>query len=60
MDWYDLWEGLVPSIRFPELFSFAKDKNITLMKATITEEFHSLFHLPLSLEAYEQFSATAK
>ncbi|TVU31706.1 hypothetical protein EJB05_23404, partial [Eragrostis curvula] len=52
--WHDVWNGLLLSRQFPELFSFAKSKNISVQKALQTELI-SLFHLPLSVEAYNQF-----
>ena len=53
--WTDLWDGHVHSQIFPELFSFAKNKRVTFSKAFHTEPLHTLFLLPLSVEAYNQF-----
>jgi hypothetical protein len=55
--WEDLWLGSVPRLQFPELFSFAKDKNVTLFRASSVQDPYSLFHLPLSAEAFAQLPA---
>ena len=39
----------------PELFSFVKDKFVTVQHVCQSPAFHDLFHLPLSVEAYQQF-----
>jgi len=52
--WDDLWNGHVRKLQFPELYSFAKNKSISLSKALGTVTFHDLFILPVSIEAYNQ------
>ena len=52
--WDDLWNGHVRKLQFPELYSFAKNKSISLSKALGTVTFHDLFSLPVSIEAYNQ------
>jgi hypothetical protein len=52
--WKDLWNGQVREIQFPELYSFAKNKSISLRKAFDSVNFHDLFNLPVSVEAYNQ------
>jgi len=42
------------SQKFPELFSFARDKHIVLAVARAQTPFHNLFHLPLSQQAHSQ------
>lgn len=39
----------------PQLYSFAKEKHVTVHEARRMEHFHNCFHLPLSEEAYNQF-----
>lgn len=53
--WHDLWEGRIRAHHCPELMSFALYKNITLHQVRQADNFSELFHLPLSIEAYEQF-----
>jgi hypothetical protein len=40
---------------YPQLFSYTKDKFITVRLVLELEAREDLFHLPLSIEAYEQF-----
>ena len=51
--WEDLWAGKVPKLVFPELFSFAKQKNISLRNAAEISSLKTLFHLPLSELAFQ-------
>jgi hypothetical protein len=53
--WSDLWNGKVLQLDYPQLFSFAKNKSITVKSVLEFDETHELFHLPLSEEAYLQF-----
>jgi len=46
--WQDMWGNEVLSQKFPELFSFAKKKNIVFVEGHDHTPLHSLFHLPLS------------
>ena len=55
--WEDLWNGSIPKWQFPHLYSFAKKKYITISEAKNTDHFHSLFHLPLSEEAFTQYNS---
>jgi hypothetical protein len=56
--WTDLWSCEMLSTKWPYLFTFAKDISISVKNAIATEEYPSLFHLPLSIQAmgeYQQF-----
>lgn len=53
--WTDFWNGQILSTACPELFSFAKDKMITFKKATSGQQLLNNFHLPLSIQAHQQF-----
>lgn len=55
--WQDQWSDIVPMQVFPELYSFTKKKNLSLHKVYGMPYLSNLFHLPLSLEAYDQFCA---
>ena len=48
--WLDLWNET-----YPELFSFCKNTTITIQSAAHAPQFHDLFHLPLSPEAFAQY-----
>ena len=54
--WSDLWNNKVPMQAYPELFSFAKSKTITLAAGKDYPDLLSLFHLPLSNQAYAQLA----
>lgn len=58
--WSDLWVDRVPELNFPELFSFAKDKKITVRAAKNLDSLQDLFHLPLSEEALLPVSSVAE
>jgi hypothetical protein len=53
---HDNWDGMCKSARYPELWSFASIKDITIHQAR-TATSHEMFHTPLSVEAFEQFHA---
>jgi hypothetical protein len=53
--WFALWEDRVYNQAYPELFSFAKAQHISLSVALSTMPRQTLFHLPLSNEAFGQF-----
>jgi hypothetical protein len=44
----DLWNNSVPSPNFPELFSFAKNQNVTLQKDKEMLNISDLLYLPIS------------
>lgn len=52
--WDDLWNGQVRKLQFPQLYSFAENKTISLSKTQNTTAFHDLFSLPVSVEAFTQ------
>ena len=52
--WSDNWKDLVIDERFPRLFSFVKDKLISVKEALQTTDPAQAFHLPLSTEAAEE------
>jgi hypothetical protein len=54
--WTDLWGSLVPCQAFPELFSFAKRKSISVQKAKEIESLEQPFHLPLSTQDFQQLN----
>lgn len=53
--WNDLWHGRMLSKIFSEPFSFVKNPNISVQSARLTPQLHTLFHMPLSVEAFAQF-----
>jgi len=53
--WFDPWNNDPLNQQYPELFSFTRNPNISLATASSYANLHSLFHLPLSSEAYLQY-----
>jgi hypothetical protein len=60
--WKDNWSETPPSARFPHLFSFSLDADITLHKLSLLcniENIEQVFYLPLSIIAAQQFDDLA-
>lgn len=53
--WQDIWGDGVLKLALPELFSFARNANISVRKALDAHQFTDNFHLPLSRQAHLQF-----
>lgn len=53
--WLDQWDNRVPEYDFPVLFSFIRNKDITIRQTKDVEYPHNLFHTPMSEIAYEQY-----
>jgi hypothetical protein len=53
--WTDLWSDTVLATKWPYLFTFAKDTTISVKMVLLTEEIPSLFHLPLTIQALEEY-----
>ena len=53
--WEDIWNGHNLKLDCPQLFSFAKNTNLTLRKAKEMNNLYSGFCLPFSVQAFEQF-----
>lgn len=51
-----MWDSVIPKLAYPELYSFAKNKNLSLQKAiALQSQLHRIFHIPLSNEAFTQY-----
>jgi hypothetical protein len=53
--WLDNWNNGSRNLIYPKLFSFAKSQFISLKSAAASESLEDHFHLPLSIEAFDQF-----
>lgn len=51
--WFDRWDDDIKSDKYPELLSFAINRNITLRQARLDNP-QEMFHTPLSEEAFQQ------
>jgi len=52
--WKDKWNGQELNLAMPELFSYAKDQQISAKKVISSTDYTQLFHLPLSAQAFNQ------
>ena len=52
--WKDKWGTEILQNKFPQAFSFAKDKNMHVRRAFTIEDITDLFNLPLSQIAFQQ------
>jgi len=57
MLWLDKWDEQPLSQRMPELFSFAKNKSISVERAFSENHLSQLFSLPLSHIAFQQMQS---
>jgi len=53
--WTDSWNGQTLASACPELYSFAKNKGISFKKALSRPQLIQNFHLPLTIQAHQQF-----
>ena len=54
--WQDMWDNQILSVNLPHLFSFVKDKFITLEKMAQTQDLYQLLYTPISEEANQELS----
>lgn len=53
--WEDIWKEQALKFNWPHLYSFCKSPSLSMQLVLNTSDISSMFHLPLSLEAFEQF-----
>ena len=58
--WDDMWLHRIPRQAFPELFSFARNPHISVSSVLDAGGPASLFHLPISQEAFQQLHQLAE
>lgn len=51
----DAWHGDPLNIQWPHLFSFAKSDSIIVQILLAAEDKSDFFHVPLSIEAHDQY-----
>lgn len=54
--WTDIWLDQPLLQKFPELYSFTNNKEVSLQRVQALPEIEHLFHRPLSQEAFHQFT----
>jgi hypothetical protein len=55
--WSNLWNGNILESKFPRLYSFARNKNISVAIFLSNNMFEAQFHLPLSEQAFQEFQS---
>ena len=53
--WSDVWNNNLLQDKFPRLYSYAKNKKISVAKFLTSNTLDSQFHLPLSEQAYQEY-----
>ena len=53
--WEDTWNNILLKQSFPRLYSFARNKNISVAKFLQNNDMQEQFHIPLSVEAFQEF-----
>jgi len=53
--WEDTWNNRLLKQSFPRLYSFARNKNISVAKFLQNNDMQEQFHIPLSVEAFQEF-----
>ena len=52
--WGDLWSTAILSEKFPRLFSFAINLDISVKEIIMAQDLDSVFHLPISEQAFQE------
>jgi len=52
---FPLWANSEPKLEFLELYSFTRQKVLSLHSAFMMDQFYSLFHLTLSTQAFDPY-----
>jgi hypothetical protein len=55
MFWSDVWNEHHLQQKFPRLYSYAKNKNISVAGFLLNNNIQDQFHLPLSVEAFQEY-----
>jgi hypothetical protein len=55
MFWMDVWNDHLLQNKFPRLFSFAKNKKISVAQFLTNNTLAQQFHLPLSVQAFQEY-----
>jgi hypothetical protein len=53
--WLDIWNNHLLQNKYPRLFSFAKNKNISVAQFLQNNQIENQFHLPLSVQAFQEY-----
>jgi hypothetical protein len=53
--WSDVWNDLLLEKKIPRLYSYAKNKNISVAMFILNNRIEDQFHLPLSVQAFQEY-----
>jgi hypothetical protein len=53
--WSDVWNDLLLQNKFPRLYSYAKNRNISVAQFLLNNHIEEQFHLPLSIQAFQEY-----
>jgi hypothetical protein len=53
--WSGVWNDLLLKHKFPRLYSYAKNKNISVAKFIMNNRTEDQFHLPHSIQAFQEY-----
>jgi hypothetical protein len=53
--WSDVWNDHLLQNKFPKLYSFAKNKEISVAQFLLNNQIENQFHLPLSEQAFQEY-----
>ena len=55
--WHDLWNDYIMQTKYPRLYTFAKNTNISVAQFLTSNTLEIQFHLPLSEQAYHEYQS---
>jgi len=55
--WLDFWNDNIMQTKYPRLYTFAKNKNISVVQFLTNNTLEIQFHLPLSEQAYHEYQS---
>jgi hypothetical protein len=55
MFWSDVWNDNLLEHKFPRLYSFVKNKNISVASFLQNNQIEQKFHVPLSIQAFQEY-----
>jgi hypothetical protein len=53
--WQDIWNNCILQQAFPRLFSYAKNKSISVANFLTNNNIQDQFHIPLSIQAFQEY-----
>jgi hypothetical protein len=54
--WTDVWNDQRLCQKFPRLFSYANNKNVSVAQFLMHNQIEAQFHIPLSVQAFQEYN----